>query len=33
MDVILAFAMVAGAGKWPPQNHVNGWGIVSSLYV
>ena len=33
MGVILAFAMGAGAGTSPPQNHVDGWGIVSSPYV
>jgi hypothetical protein len=33
MDVILAFAVGAGAGTSPPQNHVDGWGIVSSPYV
>ena len=30
MGVILAFAMRAGAGMSPPQNHVDGWGIVSN---
>ena len=33
MGVILAVAMGAGAGTSPPQNHVAGWGIVSSPYV
>jgi hypothetical protein len=33
MGVILAFAMGAGAGTSPPQNHVGGWGIVWSPYV